>query len=111
MRLCDLLKLTNSSRPPHSNRLMPGDGQGSHPVVPNSYAEAGLQAVGAAYQGFLSAQMEQQQRSVDNLHSPPEPAGSSYSSPAFLSVRHPPPQCLPQRAQALDLHAPNPPSK
>lgn len=69
-----------------------------HTVVPNSYVEGGLQQLasgrGQAYQGFLPANMAQQQqqqdtdssRSPENLHSPPEPAGSSYSSSVFVSV-------------------------
>jgi hypothetical protein len=63
-------------------------------VVPNSYVEGGLRQqlsgspAASAYQGFLPAEMESS-RSVDNLHSPPEPAGSSYSSPVFLSVSYP----------------------
>lgn len=72
---------------------MQGDVQ--HTVVPNSYAEGSLQQLasgrGQAYQGFLPANMGQQQdtdssRSPENLHSPPEPAGSSYSSSVFVSV-------------------------
>lgn len=75
---------------------MQGDVQ--HTVVPNTYAEGGLQQLasgrGQAYQGFLPANMGQQQqqqdtdssRSPENLHSPPEPAGSSYSSSVFVSV-------------------------
>lgn len=63
-------------------------------VVPNSYVEGGFRQqlagspAASAYQGFLPAEMESS-RSVDNLHSPPEPAGSSYSSPVFLSVSKP----------------------
>lgn len=61
-------------------------------VVPKSYAEGGIKQLasssGQAYQGFLPAMEEQSSssRSPDNLHSPPEPAGSSYSSSVFASV-------------------------
>lgn len=65
---------------------MQGDGA-AHSVVPNTCIEGGIQQLAgpAAYQGFFQ-DMEGSSRSVDNLHSPPEPAGSSYSSPVFVSV-------------------------
>jgi hypothetical protein len=73
---------------PSLSSRMQGDVQ---QVVPNSYAEGGIKQLasssGQAYQGFLPA-MEQSSRSPDNLHSPPEPAGSSYSRSVFASVSH-----------------------
>jgi hypothetical protein len=70
----------------------------ARPPGPNTFAEGGLQQL--ATQGFAAAaHMEARRhadsssssRSIDNLHSPPEPAtvsdAASYASPAFVSVR------------------------
>lgn len=86
LQLCGLIK-KHSNRPSYR---MQGDGLRGN-VVPSSYVEGSIDQLAGSpppYQGFLPAMepAESSSRSVDNLHSPPEPAGSSYSSPVFVSV-------------------------
>lgn len=85
-RVCGLIR-KHSNRSPYR---MQGDGLRGN-VVPSSYVEGSIDQLAGSpppYQGFLPAMepAESSSRSVDNLHSPPEPAGSSYSSPVFVSV-------------------------